>query len=1022
VNFVPLRVATPWSFHWGASRLADLTQHAAEVGYEAMGMADFGGLWGAVPFQKACDAAGIRPIFGVRLQEDCGREVQVVAEDASGWAALCRLSTRGFKEGFGRLERWLEEEDEGFFVLAEEPNLLATLKQSLGKERVFVRVRPGWRVGQGLDLCDKLGLHGVAAPTVAFAHLSDYQRHRLLVAIGSRTNLARLEQSSAGARLATPSAGLQSHVYWQTAYADAPQCLARAGDLAERSQFRIPLGKPRRPRMATPYGRSSQAHLARLCERGKRRRRVEWTLVYERQLRRELALIGEQDMTDYFLLVAEIVRWCRTQGIRNCGRGSAANSLVAWLLGLTHVDPVVHGLWFDRFMNPGRLDFPDVDLDFAWDERDRVVDYVYQRFGRQRVAMIGTHHTFAARSAVRELAKAMGVPAGEISPVTRALPWHGGQSWSLESLRADPKAARLSLDAEPWRTVLRQALSLEGFPRHMGVHPGGVVVAPSPLTDHLPLQPAKKTISSGPVIVTQWDMGPVEEAGLLKVDLLGNRGLAVVRDAARAVKRNTGLQVDFDHLDPRRDTRTQKALAQGDSMGCFYIESPGMRSLLRKLQCRDFSTLVAASSIIRPGISYSGMMRAYIERFHLVREKGQHQDDWYLDFRLRPLLEETYGVLTYQEDVLQVAQVLAGMSAEQADGLRRAMTRKNSWKKMSEWHQDFVGGLTKFGMPSAPAEELWRQIESFAGYSFCKAHSASYAVLSFQSVWLRSHYPAEFMAAVLRNEGGFYDPLAYLAEARRMGLKLLAPCVQTGGLNYQGHGGTLRVGLAGVRGLSLQTSRRILLQRATCPQAHFKDFHDFIQRLNPRPVELQSLVRAGACDALDSTKTRADLMRWVALYQRRRSPTSQTTGLFPDAAIPEPPPVEEFSFDRILELEVESLGFPVSAHPLHRYRREIQACAAMPANRLSECVNQRVRLVGWQVTRKPIRTRKGEPMLFLSFEDTTALYETVLFPKAYRKLAPLTLTRGPYLVEGTVRMEHDDFVVDVQNLQLLGQA
>lgn len=1012
-----LCVASPWSFHFGASRVEALAARAAERGIGALGMCDRNGLWGAVPFQRACEAAGVEPLIGVRLRVE-GVEAQLLALDESGYAALCRLSTQlqfahaeTEESGIGRsrrLQEWLLAEcGGGYAVLSRDRELLQALRAARGPQELFVAVRPAPAGGSDLALAKELALPPVAAPLVAFAdppradgRHPGWERHRLLVAIGSNANLSRLD----GRRLAPRDAWLKGPRELAQDYRHALECVRNAAELAQRCAFRIPLGARRLPRFPVPGGRPPQAHLARLCERGWRRRRVPGEPRYRDQLRKELALIEELSLADYFLIVADIVRWARSQGLQSCGRGSAANSLVSYLLGLTHVDPIRHNLYFERFLNRGRSDLPDVDLDFAWDERDLVLDYVYRRYGRERVAMISTHATFGARGAVRELAKAAGVPAAEIAEVTRALPaFHDGPV-DAASLRRTPSCARLPLDAEPWRTILEEAAALQGFPRHLGIHVGGVVIAPSPLTDHLPLQHAAKEIGAERVVVTQWDMVPVEDAGLLKIDLLGNRGLAVVRDAVAEVARNTGLRLDFAQLDPQQDSRTCDLLERGDTMGCFYIESPSMRGLLQKLRCRDFGALVAASSIIRPGIASSGMMRAYVERFHRVRETGRHDDSWYLHPALRELLGETYGVMAYQEDALRVAERLAGMSPEDADGLRRAMTKKRGFQSMQRWRKRFLAGACRGGLARAAAEELWRQMDSFSGYSFCKAHSASYAEVSFRSAYLRAHFPAEFMGAVLRNGGGYYSTFAYLAEARRMGLKLLPPCVNASGSTFAGRGGAVRVGLSQVRGVHGETVRRILAERAA--RGPFASFEDFATRVRPEPAELEALARAGALDALPDGMNRPERLRAAALWARN--------GFWR-----RPPPAPDYGRRELLRQEHEALGFLVSAHPLELYPGAAQAAGALPASELHRHVNRRVRLVGWQVTSKPVQTRGGEPMVFVSFEDTTALYETVLFPQAYRRLAPWILTQGPYLLDGVVREEFGALTVEVSDLRLL---
>jgi len=1011
-----LGVRTPWSFHHGAATVDDLAVGAAALGIGVLGMADAGGMWGAVPFQKACLAHGIKPVFGVRLGP-----AHLIALNQDGWGALCRLSTRWLStpeiEREWGLAARIGAEGGGFAVLSANAPLLRQLRSDGACAELWA---------SSLEAATDSGLPLIAVPTVVAARKQGMLRHRLLCAIGANTTLQDLTVSDT----APDGAWLRSQEELRMRSDWNPGAWANAADLAERAEFEIALGQKRMPRFPVPAGRSAVAQLARLCQRGIRRRRLhrhpKYTK-YQAQLRRELALIEEQDFADYFLVVADLVQWSRAHDIHCCGRGSAANSLVSWLLGFTQVDPLEHGLYFERFMNRGRTDFPDVDLDFAWDERDLVLNQAFERWGHDRLALISTHITFAARGAVRELAKVMGLPPAEIGEFTRALPWHGGDALEPAALSRNPLTRDLPITAEPWATILREASALQGFPRHTGVHPGGTVLAPAPLTDFLPLQHAKKQTERGPLTVTQWDMYAVEEVGLVKIDLLGNRGLAVVRDAAAMVKINTGLVVDFARIRPERDTRTCRLLAAGDSMGCFYVESPGMRGLLRKLECADFATLVAASSIIRPGIAQSGMMRAYIERHHQVRAAGgRHDPDWYLHPCMRELLAETYGVMTYQEDVMKVAQAVSGFDAACADQLRRAMSRKRNHRQLQSWGERFVDGAIANGCAEQTARELWRQIESFSGYSFCKAHSASYAMVSFRSAWLRAHFPAEFMAAVLRNHGGFYSSFAYVEEARRMGLRLRLPCVNNSQAGFLGSDGSLSVGLSEIDGLSTASMHKLMNERA---HGLFSSQAELCTRLDIGPNELEALIRAGALDALGDGYTRPERMRAAAIWARRRHPELlaegslfHAGGVVPSLGLRRPPAAPEYDRRTQLLQEWGALGFVVSAHPLALYADTIRKSQVTPACELSAQLGRRVCLVGWQVTQKPVRTKNGKPMLFLSFEDTTAIYETVMWPRVYRRLAPWTLTQGPYLVFGVPRDEHGVITVEVDNLKLLDDS
>jgi len=1009
-----LGVRTPWSFHCGASSVNDLARRAAELGIGALGMADHGGMWGAVPFQKACLAHGIKPIFGVHLGP-----AHLIALTDDGWGALCRLSTRWLstpkhQREWGLAAR-IASEGGGFAILSSQEFFLDKILKSDCSAEIWAGNAAG---------ASRFGLRQLAVPEVVAATKEDLVRHRLLRAIGTNSTLANLPSKE----LAAYDAWLcgQQQLALRTDW--CPVAWRNSWELAQRADFEIKLEQKLMPSFPSANGRSAIAQLGRLCQRGIKRRRVHkfpQAERYQAQLRRELSLIEEQGFADYFLVVADLVSWSRRQQINCCGRGSAANSLVSWLLGFTQVDPLEHGLYFERFMNRGRSDYPDVDLDFAWDERDRVLNYAFEKWGRDRLALISTHNTFAARGAVRELAKVMGLPSAEIGEVTRALPWHGGGSLDPQVLAKNPRTRGLPLNAEPWVSILQQAQALDGFPRHTGVHPGGTVLAPGPLSDFLPLQHAKKQTERGPITVTQWDMYAVEEAGLVKIDLLGNRGLAVVRDASSMVKENTGLSVDFARIKPERDTRTCRLLAAGDSMGCFYVESPSMRSLLRKLKCADFSTLVAASSIIRPGIAQSGMMRAYIDRHHQVlAEHGKHQPEWYLYPSMHELLSETYGVMTYQEDVMKVSQAVAGFDAAAADQLRRSMSKKRSHRQLKKWGSLFVEGARAQGCDSQMANELWRQIESFSGYSFCKAHSASYANVSFCSAWLRAHFPAEFMAAVLRNHGGFYSSFAYIEEARRMKLQLLLPCVNNSERSFGGGDGRLQVGLSELSGISGTQVARLLAERKR--GGAFNSQEQLCERLRLSISELEALIRGGALDKLADNFTRPERMRAAAIWAGRQGEQIVSKGsLFhacdalPSLKLRKPPAAPEYDRRTQIMQEWEALGFVLSAHPLALYAAAIRRAKVIPARDLSNHLGRQVRLVGWQVTQKPVRTKQGKAMLFLSFEDTSAIYETIMWPSVYRRLAPWTLTRGPYLVVGVPREEHGVVSVEVSNLQLL---
>lgn len=1025
MSFIHLHVHSHFSMLRGADSPEELARAAARHGIPAFALTDRNGLYGAVPFQRACDTNGIRPIFGAQLVTD-NASCFAWVKNRVGYASLCRAITAlQLYEGGNPfpLAEHLKRDRDGLFIASFDPAWLSWLAGESGSDDLYLAIGPGgpgdwhahksgWRrsAREGQKAC---GLPLLATAGVWFASPGGYDRHRLLTAIGLNASLSSLRPGET----ADPDSWLRPPDEMSALFSDFPEGFANTQRVAEECDFRLDLGILRLPLFPFTNGRPAFEVLRDKTEAGLIRRYGTVTEAVRRQVERELGIIREMRYADYFLIVADIVEAAKAMGIPTCGRGSAANSVVSYVLELTHVEPLSNNLYFERFLNRGRSDCPDVDIDFSWRDRDRVIDWVYRRYGRDRVAMIATHVTFAARGAVREIAKVWGIPVEDINAVCKRLPGGWIDGTIAEAARQDPRSQGLPVDEEPWRTIFTLAEELNGFPKHLGVHAGGIVIAPSPLTDYVPLQLAAKETESGHVVVTQWDMYPVEDMGLVKIDLLGNRSLAVIDDAIAAVAANTGETIDYTRFNPVDDERTRDMIRRGDTMGCFYIESPSMRSLLQKLDCHTFDGLVAASSIIRPGIASSGMMQAYIERFHHVRRHdGRHDPSWYLHPRMREALHETFGVMAYQEDVLKVAELIAGMSPEDSDGLRKAMSKKRDYVAIERYRRQFVKGALAGGCAPVIAAELWRQIESFSGYSFCKAHSASYALVSYQAAYLRAHHPAEFMAAVLSNYGGYYATFAYISEAKRMGLDVLLPCVNAGERHFTGAGTAIRVGLGQLRHIHAEHIDRLLEERRR--NGPFPDLANFLRRVNMPSIEVEHLIRSGAFDAISGGMNRAQLLRQVVLAGARVR-TDMVPSLFPPPPLPHVPPVRDFTRRRMLACEAETIGFTVSAHPLELFRDQLKGLPIVSADRLDQYIGREVMLVGWQVTRKRLWTRKDEPMVFVTFEDTHGLYETVMFPREYRRFAPMITSAGPFLATGIVTEDHGALTVTIKSLRLL---
>lgn len=995
--------------------MEELAVAAAGAGMPALALTDTNGLFAVVPFQRACEKAGVRPIYGVELTgslaerrggggECADGRATLLARNRAGYGELCRLVTaRRLDQGFS-LGRALDRTSDNLYILSGDERVLRRLR-GRGTAAAALPVACGsrwrerrWRLGR---LASGLGLRTVAAGEVFFLGPGEHFVHRVLTAVRTRTTVGTLPPGAA----APPEAFFHRPAEAARAFRDDPASLEAALEVADDCRVELDLRSLKLPRFPAPRGEEAAAVLRRLAMKGlhgrlggggaggspeggaaagERRRALE-TLEYE------LSVVTRKGLADYFLICWDIVRFARSRGMRSLGRGSAGNSLLSYALGITHVNPLRHNLFFERFLNPEREQLPDFDLDFATEDREDVLRYIFRRYGREKVAMIGTYSTLRARAALRETAKALGIPEGEIGPFIKRIPFYAPVEGLEEICAISPAAADIPLGREPLRTLLPLAVKIGGFPRHMATHPCGLVISPTPITDLIPLQRGDKGYE-----ITQWSMHEVEEAGLVKIDIIGQKGLAVIQEAAAMAEENEGRPLHPERIDYLGDPETKRMLRDGRTEGCFYIESPGMIQLIRQARCDDFEVLTALSSVIRPGVSSYGGKRRYLRRqLGLEPVEAMHP-------AVGEVLSDTYGCLIYQEQVIRIAVAVAGMSYAEADGLRRCMSYKNRDREtMNSYRDSFMCGALERGVPDGTAREIFRQIASFAGYAFCKAHSASFALESFESVFWKAHYPAEFMAAVLSNGGGYYSREEYMEEARRMGLRILPPCVNRSRLRHYGWGRELRVGLMQVKGLTGATAGRIVKERP------FRSLEDFLERVPASSVEVESLIRCGAMASFG--RSRPELLWELNLLRAGRGdgpPAPQA-----DELIGGLPSIPDYGLSRRLALDRELLGFTVSDHPLAMFERELSRLARgrslARSVDLPGLVGRDVELAGWKVTVKPARTMDGsEEMVFVTFSDRWGRFEATFFPRAYRRVArQLIRGRGPFLVRGRVESE-----------------
>ena len=1033
---IHLHVHSHYSLLCGANSPAELVARAADLGFPALALTDLNAMYGTVEFQKECAKAGLRAIHGVEITDDRpvdadpvrlvagplepGRPRAVLlARDESGYAAICRLTTmRQVRSDFRLLRElppFLGAEGGGLFCLTDsfpvleavsraahkdaDPNgctdlmgftrgslrvLLPTVGGELGPVYRRLRELDGWAAAHHVPV--------VAGGDVFAAVPEDLERQKLMSSIRTLTTVETVPVD----RCAPVGSWLKPATLMHELLDEFPRACRESAAIAEQCRFQHKLGRWRYPEFPLPPGETTESYLWKLCFDGLQKRYRQVTGRAMARLQEEIAVVEKLGFAGYFLIVWDIVRFAGGHGMPTLGRGSAANSLVSYLLGITHVDPLAHDLYFQRFLNPERLTPPDIDLDFGWQDRDRVLEYVYDRYGRDRTAMICNINRFSLRSGFREAAKARG-------------------------------------DGD------RQ---LHRRPRHLGIHAGGVVIAGRPLTDLFPLQWARKGI-----LISQLDMYSVEDLGLVKIDLLAQRGIAVVADAARAVSENQGISVDLSKL-PDNDPATRRLMRQGDTMGCFYIESPGMRSLLKKLKADTFTVVVAASSVIRPGPSDSGMSRSFVLR-HLGKEQAV------LPHPSLEFLNETYGVMIYQEDVMRTLSAVAGMTLAEADLMRRAMSFKGDAQEFLAMEDRFLAGARDaIASGCAPAvapgviEELWRQISSFAGYAFCKAHSASYAVLSFQAAWLKAHHPAEFMAAVMSNGGGFYSVSAYLEEARRLGLEILLPDINHSRDVFTGQDRQVRIGLQQIHGMSRRSLDALLDERDS--RGYFVSLGNLLERV-PQLAEneIENLIRCGGCDGFELTRPELLWRHALIRKERRRGrkglrasgrheqgygnrdggrTTVQTATLFPvgggtpgaGSTVSLVPAIPDYSHTEKLQQEMEVLHLTATGHPLAMLRDWLQQRGVICARDLGDWAGRRVKVAGSLITAKSATVRKtGEAMKFITLEDETDLCEVTLFPQVYARYGAHLLNRGPYLVTGVVEDDHGSVTLTAESLEII---
>lgn len=958
------------SLCYGTMPIADLVSRAAAMGYAVLPLTDINTTMGAADFVFECQKKGIRPVLGVEVRN--GNELLYVAlaKNNKGFAELNRFLTQHnlTKQPYPEMAPEWEE----VFVIYP----FGKRRQNQLKANEYLGVRFSQLTKMfACESFEKL----VAMQPVTFAEEADFELHQCMRAIDGNVLISRLDPKTCAA----PDEILLPAERMKTTYALYPQLVANAEHILEQCEIGIDASvKSKRTFTGNAY--DDRELLRKLAFDGMAYRYGTTNKIAYRRIEKELDIIDRMGFCAYFLIAWEIVRFAMSQGFYHVGRGSGANSVVAYCLKITDVDPIELDLYFERFLNPKRSSPPDFDLDFSWRDRDRVIAHIFEKYGQEHVALLGATVTFQENSLCRELGKVFGLPKGEIDQMER-----------------NPKA--FAQQYFIGQQILSFAERLRDFPRQRSIHAGGVLITESPITDFAALDMPPKGFPT-----TQYDMYSAEKMGLVKMDILSQRGIAHIRDAVEMVERSRGIRIDIHQINAlKQDELIRRQLLKAETCGCFYIESPAMRGLLRKLRCSDYKTLVAASSIIRPGVARSGMMREYIHRFH-------HPDT--VDYKhplLKELLAETYGVMIYQEDVLKVGHYFAGLDLADADVLRRMMGHKMRDKsEFEEVTKRFFDNCKAKGYPDALVQELWRQIESFSGYSFSKAHSASYAVESYQSLYLKSHYPMEFQVAVINNFGGFYQTWFYFNEARRMGAKIHLPCVNRSDYLTALNGRTIFMGFVHLQGIEQRFVEYFIAERKV--RGPFASLEDFIARVPFTLEQLVLLIRGGAFGF--TKKSKAELL-WQAHLNKGQGKKEQPETLFPlENQHFEFPDFQANALQNAYD-EIELYGFPVSLTWFDLLKTKFRG--ELMASQMLHFVGKSYRMLGKLVTVKYVRTCKGETMALGTFVDVTGeAFDTVHFPQVL-KAWPFQ-GDGVYLLLGKVTEEFGQPSLEVEKMDRMG--
>jgi DNA polymerase-3 subunit alpha len=1067
-EFVHLHVHSQYSLLDGTIKVRDLVRKVSDLKMPAVAVTDHGGMMGAVDFYEKAVQAGIRPIIGCEVYvaagsrfdrdasqgEERSSHLILLAESSEGYRNLVRLVSKAHVEGFyykPRVDRELlrrhaagliatsaclkGEIPQALMAEGEEKaaSILEEYKDIFPDGRFFVEIQDNGLTAQNaanpglIGLARRTGTPLVATNDCHYLERKDARVHDILLCLQTGKTVSMEGRM----RFETDQFYLKPAEEFERAFGHvAPEAIRNTLAIAERCRVALDLGRNKIPAFDIPEGMTADGYLKALCLEGldrrfqEKRKRGEKVApdageIYRRRLDYELSVISSSGFPGYFLIVWDFIRFAKQSGIPvGPGRGSAAGSLAAYCLRITEVDPIPYGLLFERFLNPERISLPDVDCDFCKNRRDEVIRYVKERYGEENVAQIITFGTMKARAAVRDVGRVLEMPYAEVDRIAKLIPSDLGMTID-RALQIEPRLKDLVQESRKVEELFDFARSIEGLSRHASTHAAGVVIANKPITEYVPLYR-----NSNGDITTQFAMKDIEKVGLVKFDVLGLRTLTAIHDALNLIRERHGEAPDPDTL-PLDDPETYAMLTRGDTAGVFQCESGGFTDLLSRLKPDRFAHLIHAVALYRPGPLQSGMVEDFIERRH-----GRKRIDYAFP-QLEDILRDTYGVIVYQEQVMQIAVALAGFSMGEADILRKAMGKKDT-ALMERQKTRFLDGAAGNGIPAAKAAGLFEQIAQFGEYGFNKSHSAAYALVAFQTAYLKAHFPVEYFCALMTSESAdTAKVIRYIGYCRESGIPILPPDVNESRYAFHPSGNAIRFGLSAIKGIG---ETAILSVRDARGENPFSTAADFLFRVDLRKVNkraLESLVKAGALDSLEPDRGRL-FARLPALMEKaqaeaRRRDSGQfslfgaTGGVGQEAPADRPDDsLPAWSRSERLANEREALGFYITGHPLDEFAAEVELFANVTSSRISALRNDtEVKIGGVVSSLKEKTTRKGEKMAILSLEDLEGLAEVVVFPEKYRECRDALQSTRPIFVIGRVKSDETSSSVVAEEIVLM---